>query len=154
MMGALFGKLLGNPWTLVAIAVVSFGAGAYTAHQFSKANELAALQKKFDAQKAVYAERDIKFAEQARLDAQLDSRNAVLRDTNAELEQKLKEAIAHRPFTIREAPTDAIPCPPITRGPDYRLCYNAAVSGDAAALAACQAGSGHESVPGESVRTP
>lgn len=149
----MFKMLLGNPWTLVVLAIASFSAGAYTAHQFSKADKVAVLEKQIKTQKANYDARDAIFEAQQKRDVTLAAENADLRDKLTAKEMALIAAI-HNPMIkliTREAKTDANPCPDARRNNQYLLCYNAALSGSTEDIAACEASGGHAKLSSEFV---
>lgn len=140
--------LLGNPWALVALFVVGFGAGAYTAHQFSKAGQVSELEAQLRAQKANYDTRIDEYNAKQSKFAALDQVNATLSAQLKDTESRLSAAVKNPTvkFITREATTDAKPCPDTRRAPAFRVCYNAAVLGTAEATAECEAAGGYAGV--------
>ena len=147
--------MLSKLYVFAGVAVVAFGAGAYTAHQFSKADKVKQLEAALKIQKANYDARDAAFVEQQNRDASLSLKNSILARELDTANDALSHAIKNPKikFIIREVPTDAQPCPDNRRGAAYRVCLNAAASGDTTVIAACAAGGVDAGVPGEPVST-
>jgi len=137
---------------VVAAAVVSFVAGWSINGWRRDSAEQAAIEAAIAKSEAAYKQRDASFAEVLARDQASTAQNAQLKQQI--IDQALALQAATRGLQLLETKgtehdQSADVCTDSRRGTTYRLCFNAAVSGDAASVAACEAERGHGAVRGE-----
>lgn len=144
-------------WWLVAIAaaaVVSFSAGWWINGWRRDAAERAAISAAIERTTAAYASRDADHARLQQHDQQVTAENARLRQEIVLQAAALQDAVrglelVKTTTTVIRDDTGTHNCPDTRRSAAYRLCFNAALSGDAEAAAACEAQRGYGAVQGE-----
>ena len=132
------------PWKLVVISIICialFAGGWMVRGWKEEAAQAAAIEKTLELERKAREERDREHREQAAKDAQL------LRETVAERDRlqaelvRLQAATVALPLTRTE--TKVIhadcSCPDSRLAPSFRVCFNAAATGDPEAVAACEA---------------
>jgi flagellar biosynthesis regulator FlaF len=144
------------PWKLVGIVLacaVVFGFGWKLRGWRDDAHELAAVQKARSEERAAYTKRDGDYRAQQDRDSELLRSTAAQRDALKSQNDRIKEAIAGMPLTrtVTKVINENCSCPDTRIAPSVRVCINAALSGDSAAVAACEAERLHGSLQGEPV---
>jgi hypothetical protein len=146
--------MIARVWLIVAAVtgVVSFAAGWSANGWRHDAAEKAAIAAAIDRTKAEYTTRDGAFAADQARDAATTAENAKLKQEILQQAVALQDAVrglelVRTTTKVIHDETGSHACPDIRRGTAYRVCINAALSGDAEALAACEAERGHGRMP-------
>lgn len=137
---------------IAAAAIVSFGAGWSINGWRRDSAEQAAVNAAIAKSQAAYQQRDSTFAELQARDQATTAENAQLKQQIIDQTLSLQSAtrglqLVERKGTQHEQSADV--CTDSRRGTTYRLCFNAALSREAAAVAACEAERGPGTVRGE-----
>lgn len=147
--------MITRTWLFVVagVGVAGFIAGWLVNGWRHDASEKAAVEAAIAKTRMEYERRDTAFAEVQARDQLVTAENARLRQQLVSQAVALQDAV--RGLSLVEVSKVArnedhtCKCFDARRGTAYRVCFNAAISGEPDAVAACEAQRGHDSLPSE-----